>query len=345
MTDMRSNLDGPGGRRFWRHAGGLGVLGVIIALALGAAFMSIGHDQRPRDLPIAAVGGVAAAQALEAQAPGQLSVRAAPDRAAALQAIAGRDVYGAVVLDQSAVRELMVAPAANNGVANFLRQALGAPTAAGTPRVTNVKPLPEDDATGVDIALLLQVLLIGGSIAVVGIGRLVPRMQGDPRRGVLPVTFLVAYALLFGLALTLISAAFGVGTDASFFDRFLAMALISGGVAASSAALVALIGPAGSAVAGVLYFILGAQISGAGTAREFFPSFWNTLGHYLPGGGGATLLRNVFYFPDASNSEAITTLAIYAGVGLIVVLALSAVRRRPWAPASPAPRGDFAGRA
>jgi hypothetical protein len=142
------------------------------------------------DLPIAAVGTAAAAQSLEAQAPGQLSVRAVPDRAAALQAIAERDVYGAVVLDRSGVRELMVAPAANNGVANFLRQALGAPTPEGTPRITNVKPLP-----------------------------------------------------------------------------------------------------------------------------------------------------------DASNSEAIATLAIYAGVGLIVVLALSLVRRRPWAAATPAPRGGFAGRA
>jgi hypothetical protein len=138
MSDMRSNPDGPGGRRFWRQAGGLGLLGVIIALALGAAFMSIGHDQRPRDLPIAAVGTAAAAQSLEAQAPGQLSVRAVPDRAAALRAIAERDVYGAVVLDRSGVRELMVAPAANNGVANFLRQALGAPTPEGTPRITNV---------------------------------------------------------------------------------------------------------------------------------------------------------------------------------------------------------------
>lgn len=332
MIDSRASSERPGGRRFWRHAGGLGVIGVIIALALGAAFMSIGHDQRPRELPIAAVGTPATAQTVEAQASGQLSVRAVRDRAAARQEIAERDVYGAVVLGEQGVRELLIASAANNGVANFLRRTLGRATPDGVPRITDVRPLPEDDATGIDIALLLQVLLIGGSIAVVGIGRLLPRFEGDPRRGVLPVTFLAAYAVMFGFALTLIAAAFGVGTDASFLDRVLAMALISAGVAGSTAALVALIGSAGSAVAGVLYFILGAQISGAGTAPEFLPPFWSDLGHYLPGGAGTSLLRDVFYFPEASTSDPIAILAAYAGAGLLVLLGLNLIRARRRSP-------------
>jgi hypothetical protein len=328
MSDSQSKFELPDARRFWRHSGGLGLVGVIIALALGAAFMSIGSDQHPRDLPIAAVGTPATANAVEAQAPDSLSVRAVPDRATARQAIAERDVYGAVVPGRDGLRELMIAPAANNGVANFLRRALGQPTPAGAPRITDVRPLPEEDASGLDISLILQVLLLGGSIAVVGTGRLLPRFQGDPRHGILPLAFLAAYALLFGFALTAIAAAFGVGTDGAFTHRVMAMALISGGVAASSAALVAIIGPAGSAVAGVLYFILGAQISGAGTAREFLPSFWGDFGHYLPGGAGASLLRDVFYFPEASAGEPIAILAVYTGVGLLVLLALNLVRAR-----------------
>src|SRR5919108_1669788 len=285
MIDTGAGSERLGGRRFWRHAGGLGLIGVIVARARRRV-----HEHRSRSAAARAADGRGGHRCHGAGGGGPgawpVSVRAVPDRAAAQQAIAERDVYGAVVLSGQRVRELLIASAANNGVANFLRRTLGQPTPEGAPRITDVRPLPEDDATGVDILLLLQVLLIGGSIAVVGIGRLLPRFQGDPRRGVLPVTFLAGYALLFGLALAVISGAFGVGTDASFLERFLAMALISAGVAGSTAALVALIGPAGSAVAGLLYFILGAQISGAGTAPQFLPSFWNDLGQALPGGAG-----------------------------------------------------------
>jgi hypothetical protein len=282
---------------FWRHAGILGGLGVIIALALGAAFMSIARDQRPRHVPVAVVG------------------RSVPDRAAAVQAIRERAVYGAVVGP-----ELLIASAANNGVANFLRRAVPAA------RVTDVRALPKDDATGLDIALLVQILLVGGSIAVVGIGRVLPRVQGDPRRGIFPIGFLAAYAVLFALALTLIVSAFGVGGEATFVDKWLAMTLISAGVATSTAALVALIGPAGSGVAGVLYFLLGAQISGAGAAPEFLPSFWSGLGQTLPGGAGTSLLRSVFYFPGAPTGGSVAILAGYAAAGLLAVVGLSIVR-------------------
>jgi hypothetical protein len=328
MTSIAPHTERPDWRQFWRHAGGLSVLGVIVALALGAAFMSIGHDQRPRAVPVAAVAPPAAARVLEARSRGALDVRAVDSRAAAERAIAARDVYGAV-----AGRELLVASAANNGVANLLRRTLGAQAT----RVTDVRPLPTEDATGADVALLLQVLLLGGSIAVAGIGRLLPRMEGDPPHGIVPITFLAGYALLSGLALTLIAGAFDVGSTAPFVDRVLAMALISGAVAGAAAALVALIGPAGSAVAGVLFFVLGAQISGAGAAPELLPPFWSTLGHYLPGGAGTTLLRDVLYFPDAATGDPVAILAAYAGAGLLVVVALSllrAGRRQGW-PASP----------
>jgi hypothetical protein len=137
---------------------------VVIALALGAALMSIGHHQRPRDVPIAAVGGPSVARALEASAPDPLAVRAVPDLAAARREIDERDVYGAVALGPQGVRELLIGSAASNGVANFLRRTLGEATEDHVPRIADVRPLPSDDASGTDISLLLTVLLIGGSI-------------------------------------------------------------------------------------------------------------------------------------------------------------------------------------
>jgi hypothetical protein len=327
----------PDARRFWRSSSLLAAAGVVVAAGLGAAFLSIGHSPQPRDLPIAFVGDTTQAAGFEAQSDGQLSVRAVPDTAAAEAEIRDRNVYGAVVPTKSgAVSELLIAPAASNQTANFLRNTLGQPTEDNVPRVDEVVPLPTDDSAGSSIGLLLQVLILGGTIGVIGMARLVPHIRADFSHGVLPLAFLVAYALLLGLILTAIAAAFGVATDVSFLDRVLSFALISFAITASTAALVALIGVAGSAVAGLVYFLIGTQVSGANTAPEFLAPFWRVLGEYLPNGAGVNLLRDVFYFPDASVAKSITILAVYVGVGCLVIImlkALDAMRAREPQPA------------
>jgi hypothetical protein len=156
-------------------------------------------------------------------------------------------------------------------------------------------------------------------------GSLVPRLRADLRQGILPLTFLAVYALILGLILTLVAAAFGVATDVSFLDRVLAFALISLAITASTAALIAFIGPAGSLVGALVYFLIGTQVSGANTAPEFLAPFWKVLGEYLPPGAGASLLRNVFYFPDASVAKSITILVAYVAVGCLVLIGLKVV--------------------
>jgi hypothetical protein len=317
-----------GAKRFWRHTGLLAGLGAIIAFGLGAAYLSIGHDPQPRDLPIAVVGPPAAAEALEAEAPDELSARAVPDLAAAREAIGERDVYGAVVPGPEGAREVLIASAASNQVANFLRRTAGQATPENVPEVVDAAPLPEDDSGGSSIPLLVTVLILGGSVGVVGMAKVLPRFEARPSQGVLPLTFLLVYALVFGLGLTAISAVFGVGTDAAVIDRVLALSLISLAVTASTAALIALIGPAGSAVTSLLYFVLGGQINGGSTAPEFLPPFWKELGEHLPGGAGVSLLRDVFYFPEASTGRPLAVLGVYAAGGLLVLLALHLVHAR-----------------
>jgi hypothetical protein len=274
------------------------------------------------------VGPPAAAKQLQAEARGKFSARSVPDVAAAQQAIDERDVYAAVVPGEKGVRELMISSAASNQVANFMRRTLGQATQDNVPRVVDAKPLPEDDSSNASIGLLIQVLMIGGSLGVVGLARLLPRFRGDPRRGVLPLTFLVGYGLAFGLAIAAVAAAFGVGTDASFLDVALALSLISVAATMSTGAVVALLGPAGAGLTSLVYFVLGAQISGAGTAPEFLPPFWSDLGQALPTGAGTALLRDVFYFPEASTGKPLAILAAYVGVGLVVVVALSLLHLR-----------------
>jgi hypothetical protein len=328
MDTQPTRTEAPDGRLFRRHSRLVVLAGAIIAIALGAAYLSIGHDPEPRDVPVAAVGTPAVAQAIEAQAPGQLDVRAVPDLGAARTAIDEREVYAAVVPGPNGVRELVIASSASNQVANFMRKTLGAATPDNVPKIVDAKPLPDDDSAGSSIPLLVQLIILGGSVGILGFRGVLPRFQGGPTGGVLPIAALVAYALAFGLAVTGISSAFGVGTDAAFLDRLLVFSFISLAVTASTAAMVSLIGAAGSAVAGTLFFVIGSQISGGNTALEFLSPFWSGLGEHLPGGAGTALVRDVLYFPDASMAEPIATLAAYVGAGVLVVMGVSALRAR-----------------
>jgi hypothetical protein len=328
MDTHDATAGGPAVKQFRRHSRLMVVVGAVIAITLGAAYLSIGHDPQPRDVPIAAVGTPAVAQAIEAKAPDQLDVRAVPDLAVAKNAIDEREIYAAVVPGEQGVRELVIASSASNQVANFMRKTLGTATPQNVPRIVDAKPLPEDDSAGSSIPLLVQLLILGGSVGILGFRSVLPRFQAEPRSGVLPIAALVAYALAFGLAVAGISEAFGVGTDAAFLDRVLVFSFISLAVTASTAAMVSLIGAAGSAVAGTLFFVIGSQISGGNTALEFRSPFWSGLGEHLPGGAGTALVRNVLYFPDASMAEPIATLAAYVGAGVLVVLGLSALRSR-----------------
>ena len=323
------SVQAPDVHRFRRQARLLTVVGLVIAFALGAAFMSLGHHPAPRNVPIAMVGDESAAQAIQAKAPGELDVKPVPTLDAGKREIAERDVYGVVVPSPTGgVDTLVIASAASNQVANFLRNSIGQPTPAGTPKVVDAVPWPSDDSGGLAIGLLVTVVILGGTVGVVGMAQLLPHFEGHPRQGILPITYLAAYALGYAIAVTAIAAAFGVGTDAPVVERVGAFFLLSLGCSASTAALIALVGPAGAAVTGLLYFVLGSQISGAGTAPEFLPSFWSGLGQHLPAGAGVSLVRNLFYFPEASSGSAIAVLAIYAGVGLVVLLVMSFVRAR-----------------
>jgi hypothetical protein len=320
---------GSGGdtKKFWKHTGVVISVGALVVVALAAAFMSIGHSPQPREVPVAVVGSPAVAKQFEAKAQGKLAATPVPDSAAARHAIETRDVYAAVVPGQDGVKELTISSAASNQVATFMRRTLGQATESNVPRIVDAKPWPKDDSSGQSIGLLVQVLMIGGSLGVVGLARLLPRFRGNPREGVLPIGALVGYGLILGLLLTLVSGAFGVGTDAAFGDRVLAFTLISLAVTTSTGALVAIIGPAGAGLASVVYFVLGAQISGSGTAPEFLSPFWSDLGQALPAGAGTSLLRDVFYFPQASTGDPVGILAAYVAVGLVVVVALSALTR------------------
>lgn len=319
------------GRPYRRMLLGVVAAGAVVQLLLAAYFLGVVHEPTPRDLPVGVVPSSATQVTEQLESSGSFDVTTFDDTDALAAAIEAREVYGGFVVTADGVQP-WTATAAGSLPASVLRAtAVRLNTAEGASAdptaAHDVVTLPTDDSNGSSIGAIMQVLSLGGSIASLALGRLVPRVPRSLRRGLGHTGALVAYALVSSATLLWVSSWYGVGADASHGRLFLDYALVSLAFTASTAGFVALLGPAG-ALSGAVYFVIGTTISGATLPWEFLPSVWATVGAWLPTGGGAHLLRSIFYFPEAANGAAYLCLGLYAGLGALVILVTNTVRNR-----------------
>ncbi|GGR40821.1 hypothetical protein GCM10010168_69410 [Actinoplanes ianthinogenes] len=341
------------GRQFRRFALAVCAIGVVIQLGLTAYYLGMGHKAAPHHLPVGLVAG--AEQRAEVvgmlEDGGRFRVTDYPGAAALTTAIKRREVYGGADLTGDAPH-LYVASAAGPAAASLLRSTYTAVlqqrTAAQVaqlaeagdqvgivvvrslttpPQVTDVVPLPPDDVNGVSLGFLTQALSLGGTVASMGLGRLIPRTRRSWRRGVAHLSTLILYAVGSGAAVLWSMSWFGIGSGANHGEMLGIFSLISLAVTGSTAGAVALIGPAGAAV-GAFYFMIGTVISGASILPEFLPAFGRRLGENLPTGAGVQAVRQDLYFPQAPIAQHMWVLAAYAIVGCLLILITNGLPNR-----------------
>jgi hypothetical protein len=322
------------------------LVGALIQFALGAYYLGMAHAPHPHHLPVGLVAP--AAQRAELVPPlekgGAFNVADYRDVATLETAIKDRKAYGGLVIAPTGAT-LYVASAASPAVANLLKSlytqeyerrlaasvkqatAAGAPVPAATaarlaapPTIVDLVPLPAEDSAGSSLGFLIQALSLGASIASLALGRIGAKVVGrSARRGLGHAALLILYAVLSGAVALAAMSMFGVGRNGDHGGLFLAFSLISLAITASTAAAVALVGPAGALVGG-LYFTLGLIISGSSIAPEMLPGAGRVIGQLLPPGAGATFIRDRLYFPNAPDGGQIAELLVFAGVGLLVIL-------------------------
>ncbi|GAB1640423.1 hypothetical protein KRMM14A1259_08460 [Krasilnikovia sp. MM14-A1259] len=332
---------------------GLIVAGGIIQIVMSAYYLSVAHAPQPHDLPVGYVAAPADAARVQAAIDqgGQFASRPYSSVDAMTAAITAKQIFGGLDVT-AAPPHLYIASAAGTAAANALKTAFttvvqkqtadqvqqltaaGRPVPPATvqqlttpPAITDVVPLPADDRTGASIGLLVQALAIGATVASIGLGRIGARTKPSVWRGVGHTATLLAYAAASAAAVLVAAHAFGIvaaGTDAHLFRAFL---LVSVAITGSVAGLVALIGAAGSFL-GTAYFLFGVPISGATVLPEFLPPVARVLGQVLPTGAGATLVRDILYFPAAPVTRPVLVLSLYAGVGIVLVLVTNALANR-----------------
>lgn len=302
----------------WGHLAGA-VLGLTVLLSLIlTAFAWPASNTEPRDVPIAVAAPPPVAdrieQGLTANAGGAFEVTRLQDRTAAEEAIAEREVYGAIVAGAEGP-EVLVASAASPAVAQMLTQVAGgmAATEGVAPQVTDVVPLPEDDPRGAGLAAGALPLVLGGIISA---ALLTQRVQGTRRR----VVAALGFAVVGGLAMTAVLQ-FWLGSLAGGY--WANSAVVALGIAATAMFLLGMeraFGLAGLGAGAAIMVLLGNPLSGIATAPEMLPAGWGALGQLLPPGAAGTALRSVAFFDGAGSGIALVVLGAWLLGGLILGL-------------------------
>jgi hypothetical protein len=306
-------------------AGTRAVLAAVLAVTavlvlLVTAFAWPASRLAPHHLPVAVAGDARAAGQVQGQldhalGPGAFEVSAVPDRAAAVEAVTDRDVYGALVPRPTGL-EVLTASAASPVVAQLLGELgnrIGAATHT-TPAVTDVVPLPAQDPHGAVFAAGSLPLVIGG-IATAAVLALLVRSRA--RR----FAAAVAVAALAGLSVAAVLQPWLGALQGSYLAN---AAVLATGVGAMALALLGLhnvLGLPGLGLGAAALLLLGNPLSGVTSAPDLLPPGWSALGQVLPPGALGSALRSTSFFAGAGATGPLLVLAVWLLAGGLLVLA------------------------
>ena len=232
-------------------------------------------------------------------------------------------MYGALV-DSSPGRTLFVASAASLFVAQLLQRTFASDPALV--RVVDLVPADPQDPRGAALASSVLPLVIIGILtgALLGL-RLRPGRE-------LAGGLLAASALAGLVAAVIVQGWLGV-LGGPLLENAGVLALTVLAIAAPTAGLAALLGPAGIGVAAVLMMLVGNPFSAVNAAPELLPRPAGTIGQLLPPGAGGNLLRSTAFFDGGGSPGHLAVLAVWATLGLVAVLAAPRLRPPRTAPA------------
>ncbi len=315
--------------------------------------------------------GQHAVEGLAHSKPGGFDFHLYADEASARSAIHDRDVYGAFVVTPSEIT-VLEASAAGPTVTQLLnavgqelgshatRQAAAAaraqaagtgsshtgtasrtgtgrtakPSAVGTKppatvrvRTVDVVATSADDPRGLVFSSALLPLTICG-VAIAAAISMLPGFRPAWRR----LVALLSVCALAGLGVYLVAQGFLGALPHETAATWGAVSLTLLAISATTAGLIAIVGPAGLGLGAVLMVFVGNPFSGVTSAPQLLPKAADVIGQLLPPGAGANLLRSTAYFDGNGSADHLAVLALWSVLGLSAVL----LGRR--APEKPAPK-------
>ena len=290
---------------------------VVLVTLFAVNYMSSGHEPVANNMPFGVVGSTSLVDAAQGDLF-SLKVKAYPNQDAATDAMDQGELYGALVANGSSNTLFVVNTISDVSPLDIAANFEEAAKKAGE-KIT-VKPyaptaLAKKDPFALVPATLLVALLVAGYVSAA----LLATATGSASsrwRGVWLLGFAIATALLLDVITTYWLEGL---PSASFWIVWPILTLIILVVALVAAVLRRLMGPTGIFVTLILILQFGNPSSGGSNGVPYLPSFWDSIGPFLPPRNAFILLRNTVYFDGHGIGQALTVLLVYAVIAAVIL--------------------------
>jgi hypothetical protein len=290
---------------------------VVLVTLFAVNYMSSGHEPVANNMPFGVVGSTSLVDAAQGDLF-SLKVKAYPNQDAATDAMDQGELYGALVANGSSNTLFVVNTISDVSPLDIAANFEEAAKKAGE-KIT-VKPyaptaLAKKDPFALVPATLLVALLVAGYVSAA----LLATATGSASsrwRGIWLLGFAIATAVLLDVITTYWLEGL---PSASFWIVWPILTLIILVVALVAAVLRRVLGPAGILVTLILILQFGNPSSGGSNGVPYLPSFWDSIGPFLPPRNAFILLRNTVYFDGHGIGQALTVLLVYAVIAAVIL--------------------------
>lgn len=278
------------------------VFPLFFVVMFSLSYVSAFHAPAPHEAPVYLVGSpeqtAPVQEALLDSGAGAFDVRTTASTAVAEEAIASRQVLGAVELGRPVTAHVASAAgsAAATAVEHLARQIAdqtGAPL-----RIQDVVPSAPGDGSGTGLFYFLVVCTIGGYLAVTVLAQTAARLRLGRRYGILAAVSAVVPVLTFALS-SLFVGAYGMDGPRPVLALLAVGAIYTFTIGAVSILAHQLAGKAAIFLVLTVVVFLNFPSAGGAFPAQFLPGFWQAVHQFWVGSAGMEAFRDLVYFPAA----------------------------------------------
>jgi MFS family permease len=304
----------------WKTLGAHILIPLFLGAGMALAYLGSFHEPAPHNLQVAVVGDTPAsmvfAQAMNDKGTGKVDVRTVSSEAKAEQLVKDRDIAAAYETSKSGAKS--IGSTAASATTAEAAQKIFMPIAYQQHlpvAIDDVQPVSEHDSTGQGLFFMMVALTVGSYACAAAVSAVAGRMRPIWRIA----TTAVVTAAVTAIVTVVAGPIYHVVAHGIWSLAFLSW-LYTFGITMIGVGLHPILGRWTTAIVTMLFVMLNFTSCGGIFASAFMPSFFSGLHAFWNGAAFIDASQALVYFPGQTWGMDGLKLAIWAGVGILLVV-------------------------